>query len=246
MNCSAFDALAGDLVRDRLPVGRERDATLEHAEACTRCGLRLVDERALAADLRALALGTERAEAPERVEQALLAAWREGGIEPMTAAAPRFPSGRPPWLWGTAAAVLLSAGVAVLGRPVRPAPSAATPSPGTADPAPGDVAAEVRRAPDTTGATPSAPTRSLRAAPTPAASPAAPSVDDGMTAGFASLDGTYGLEDLESAHVVRVQLSSAALAALGWPVADDGETRLVSADVVVAEDGIARAIRLVQ
>jgi hypothetical protein len=242
MNCLGFDAVAGDLVRDRLQDKGERDLAFEHAEVCSRCGQRLVDERALAADLRTLALATEAAEAPARVEQALLAAWREGEMEPVAAGAARFPSGRPTWLWGTAAAVLLSAGVVVLRSPGPAKPSEPPPS----VPRP-NTAAEALPAPEPAGALTAA-AALARSAAAPSAGPAAPSadIDEGVTAGFTSLDGTYGLEDFESAHVVRVQLTPSALTALGWPVTDDGESRLVSADVVVAEDGVARAIRLVE
>ena len=71
-------------------------------------------------------------------------------------------------------------------------------------------------------------------------------VREGARVEFASLDGTDTFDGLESAHVVRVELPPSALAALGWPVADESEGAVVRADVVVAEDGVARAIRLVE
>jgi hypothetical protein len=243
MNCVAFEALAGDLVRDRLPIGGERDLAFTHAEKCPRCALRLVDERALAADLRTLALGTEGAEAPLRVEEALLSAWREVRIEPMGAGAPRSPSGRSTWLWVAAAALLLSAGGLVLRGTGKAAPSM-TAAAGTALPAPDEV--------PTAAVRPSTPAPGRAAKPT-ATAPLAPATRRagsdsrrGASVAFASLDGTGSVDGLESAHVVRVELPPSALAALGWPVADDGETSLVRADVVVAEDGVARAIRLVE
>jgi hypothetical protein len=252
VNCAAFEALAGDLVRDRLPIGGERDLAFAHAETCSRCALRLVDERALAADLRALALGTEGAEAPLRVEEAVVAAWRERRIEPAAAMAPRGPSGRSAWLWGAAAAVLLSSGVAILRGPGKAVPSmmtttATVPSPPEAEPA-RPAAEEVANAamlPPRLG-----PSGTARPTAPAASAPAARrSGDDSRRAAsvaFASLDGTGSVEGLESAHVVRVELPPSALAALGWPVSDDGEASLVRADIVVAEDGVARAIRLVE
>ncbi len=49
----------------------------------------------------------------------------------------------------------------------------------------------------------------------------------------------------ESAQVVRVKLRRSSLAALGLPVNPERNAELVSADVVVGEDGVAQAIRLV-
>jgi hypothetical protein len=247
MNCQSFEALAGDLVRDRLPTGSGRDEAFAHAEKCPRCALRLVDERALAADLRALASSTEGVQAPPRVEEALLAAWREMKIEPGAPVAPRIrvPSGRSTWLWGAAAAVFLSVGVAILRGPGKAAPT--LPSPAPAGPI-GPVAAEVAK--ETALPPAPGPSRAVGPVASAATAPAARSTGEEArrraSAAFASLDGTASVEDLESAHVVRVELPPSALAALGWPVADDGETSMVKADVVVAEDGVARAIRLVE
>jgi hypothetical protein len=249
VNCAAFEALAGDLVRDRLPIGGERDLAFAHAETCSRCALRLVDERALAADLRALALGTEGAEAPSRVEQAVVAAWRERRIEPVAAMAPRRPSGRSTWLWGAAAAVLLSSGVAILHSPGKASPSVTMvtapppPAAGSARPAIGEVANAAVVRPTLGPSRTSRPT--APAASVPPARRAGDRSPRGASVAFASLDGTGSVEGLESAHVVRVELPPSALAALGWPVSDD-EASLVRADIVVAEDGVARAIRLVE
>jgi hypothetical protein len=48
--------------------------------------------------------------------------------------------------------------------------------------------------------------------------------------------------------VVRVQLTRSSLAELGYPVVDtpDPDEDLISADVLVGEDGWPRAVRLVQ
>ena len=46
--------------------------------------------------------------------------------------------------------------------------------------------------------------------------------------------------------VVRVQLTRASLTELGYPVTDTPDDDLISADVLVGEDGWPRAVRLVQ
>ena len=53
-----------------------------------------------------------------------------------------------------------------------------------------------------------------------------------------------GPEDL--GMVVRVQLTRASLAELGYPVTDTPDDDLISADVLVGEDGWPRAVRVVQ
>ena len=241
MNCASFEGVSGDLVRDRLPAGPERDLAFAHAEACPRCALRLVDERALAADLRALALGTER-EAPERVERALRAAFGESRVEiEPVASAPRLPSRRTPWLWGAAAVLVIAAGVVLR----SPSESASTPPPPpearSGARAPEPVSEETEASPR--AAADPAPAR--RATPPRSARPARAD-DPRASAIFASLDGTDSVEGLESAHVVRVELPPSALAALGWPVPEDDDGATVRAEVVLAEDGVARAIRLVE
>lgn len=70
--------------------------------------------------------------------------------------------------------------------------------------------------------------------------PAAP-VDP---AGFLALPGAERLPFMESANIVRVSLPVAALPAYGVAVADF-KTESVEADLLVAQDGRARAIRLV-
>jgi hypothetical protein len=53
-----------------------------------------------------------------------------------------------------------------------------------------------------------------------------------------------GPEDL--GMVVRVQLTRASLTELGYPVTDTPDDDLISADVLVGEDGWPRAVRVVQ
>ncbi|MEO6725381.1 MAG: hypothetical protein ABIU20_10700, partial [Blastocatellia bacterium] len=53
-------------------------------------------------------------------------------------------------------------------------------------------------------------------------------------------------DDANSGHVVRVQMPRAALLTLGVPVGAEPSAELVKADVIVGDDGLARAIRLVR
>jgi hypothetical protein len=50
---------------------------------------------------------------------------------------------------------------------------------------------------------------------------------------------------LGTAEVVRIRLSASALGELGLPVSDEAAGQPVTADIVIGEDGIARAIRFI-
>lgn len=55
-----------------------------------------------------------------------------------------------------------------------------------------------------------------------------------------------GLTPLESGHVVRVELPRTALVSMGLPMNVERAGELVKADVVLGDDGVARAIRFVR
>jgi hypothetical protein len=255
MDCASFERLAGDLTEGRL-VPPLRAEMVAHAASCSRCAERFSDEQALTSDLRALAAATEDAETPEHVGRALLAAVRERQSEPVPVPAqtPRLPSGRP-WLWGIAAALLLASGLGAtrLGwrfAPVSrqsPAPSPSVAADTRAAPGLGSAARAPRKA--ATKASPPAPVvrEKPAGAPRPVAVPpreASVTIED--AAEFVALDYGDTLADVESVHVVRVQLPPTALTALGWPMSEEADSRLVKADLLVGHDGVARAIRFVQ
>lgn len=72
--------------------------------------------------------------------------------------------------------------------------------------------------------------------------PAAPAFD--MT-GFVPWPGAEAWPRFESGSLVRVNLPVSALAALGLP-APSSTVSVVQADIVVGQDGFARAVRVVQ
>ena len=84
MSCEDFEDDVVDLARGEELGDAERAEALAHAEACLRCAARLDDERAVTNGLRAFAARTAGAEAPARVEAALLRALRDpegaGGV----------------------------------------------------------------------------------------------------------------------------------------------------------------------
>jgi hypothetical protein len=63
--------------------------------------------------------------------------------------------------------------------------------------------------------------------------------------GFNTLPGAAGLPEFESGTIVRVGLPMASLPAYGVDISRAGGDGAVEADVLVGQDGQARAIRLV-
>jgi hypothetical protein len=224
MNCVEFESLITDLARDEALATGPREAALGHAQACARCGARLADEQTLTTGLRALSLAYQEEQAPWNVEAALRTTFAE-------AQRPAPVGRRHLWIPATiAAAALLAAGagyrmthrstgsnravIAELPLRVEPPTAVAEEPPARAvEPAPA------------TGR----PVRAARA-----------SQRDGL---FFPL--LYGddLSGLEAGRVVRVRLPGTALASFGVPVSEERRTERVEAEVLLGEDGLARAIR---
>ena len=66
-----------------------------------------------------------------------------------------------------------------------------------------------------------------------------------QTWGFTDVPGAAGLPPMESGNIVRVTLPVTALSSYGIAFAPDISTDSVEADLLVAQDGVTRAIRLV-
>jgi hypothetical protein len=114
MNCREFDDVVFELARGWVADG----AALAHTDACSRCAVRLANERDVAAALRILATSSQSLEAPARVERMLLAAFRRGARAQSAAKSGAL------WpAWGIAAALAVWAVAAAL-QPRAPAPVA--------------------------------------------------------------------------------------------------------------------------
>lgn len=222
----------------------------------------------LANALAALVDDTAGAEAPERVENAAIEAFRAAHARPKPAAvssanvvAPRAWR-RPVWLTAAAAAAL----VAVLGianvltsrNAVRqpagePAVVAHNPAPiieaPTLVPVPPDTVPTVRSAqPPRDAAWRGG--RVGRIQPVRATVPAPVAVDEPgpieVTTDYYALVAGGDLAPVDGGQVVRMRVPRASLATLGFHMDADRDDDQVTADIVVGNDGIARAIRFVQ
>lgn len=67
-----------------------------------------------------------------------------------------------------------------------------------------------------------------------------------MTAGFIALAEEGELAPLESGQVLRVELPASTLISMGLPILAEDVSKPVLADLLLGQDGLARAIRFVK
>ena len=86
---------------------------------------------------------------------------------------------------------------------------------------------------------------SIPAPHTPAARKAGPGRETVKPVGFVELPNAAGLPEFESGTIVRLELPAASLPAYGIEMPGAADERPVEADLLVGQDGLTRAIRLV-
>lgn len=261
MSCTQYDEVFTDLACGAPTDAAARDRAVAHAEGCRRCAARLARERALSDGLGALADSAARAEAPPRVKAAALAAFRAHAAE--VAASPPAPWWRrQPLLLAVAATLVLAAattGLWLAGRTGTPAPASNRPIandvPKTDDNEPRDVNPRPVDTPPANDIASDAPVRHHKrhtTLPRPARTEVAVAATETASTQTETVTDyiplTY-LDDetaIRSGHVVRVEVSrdTLVLFGLGADVSGGGDT--VKADVVIGDDGVARAIRFVR
>lgn len=260
MNCKELVAHLTDAER--------RNMALAHVERCPLCAARLAELDPLTAAFRTIRTSDVTKQAPEHLEARLLTAFRQQPAKvtamPLsrTASVPRWNR----WLLA-AAAVLVVACLALFAfrlesRPLagEQAHSAMSDLPVQIKPAAPQVVAPPQN--DIVGKVPKE-----RSIPTPrpqivsyhAPRSPKPLPADGDTGSkgdsttrreiatdFLPLPQGYSLPMTEGGQVMRVQLPRTALGSFGLPVDFNRASELIKADVVIGNDGIARAIRFVR
>jgi hypothetical protein len=250
MNCNDFEKLVLALARTRLLDGAPWEQGLIHAEICKRCAARLAEERALLASMRAVVDELAGEEPPARVETALLAAFRaqtaataSATVIPMRGRIVRWSNWK---LTAAAAGILILISVMAIfwspasshkpqreERAVLPTPGASPTSPQLAEPPVGSDQVMA-------GQPESRPKRARRRARVNSSDEA-----EVVTQFFPLREGE-DLTELESFQLVRVELPGSALSEVGLPVDPETVNEPVKADVVLGQDGLARAIRFVR
>ena len=236
MTCRSLGPTLVDLARGVVLDDARRSQVERHLEACAACSARLEQQRALSAALGRLARELEPAPPDPARERRLLRtfeeAWSADGVRSRLSARRVRRSGQ--WAARAAfplAATLVLAASWMLGRHSQ--------NNSSVEPAAGvDVRlpdAPVAR-PQTSATRPErARRRPLRPAP----------ADVAAAAEFIAWPGVEGWPRIESGELVRVHLPVSALPGLGvWPPPSD--VAVVTADILVGQDGFARAVRLVQ
>lgn len=270
MNCNEFEAKIIDMARGQATEAEARDQAMAHAAVCRGCAVRWRDEQRLTAGLCewAATFGDEQLSA--RGEAQLLAAFRaERRRAPVTRRAHH--RGR----WAAAAAVMvilitLAAMRFVEWRKPQPvagnlptpqtepnSPPAVNPPPANPPVAPPEVRAvaphrrtprEARRAPAKGNRNP-ADAASL--ATTQTADPRSAGANDDPSASeiataFIPLTGGRSLAPTDSLQLMRVELPRSALVSFGLPMNVERVDQRIKADVLIGNDGVARAIRFVR
>jgi hypothetical protein len=250
MNCRDFEAIIIEIARDRLMDAASRERGLEHIQRCASCATLLVEERALSRDLRALSARCAAEEIPGRIESALLTAFRQAAPAPIVA--PR----RRRWLLAVAALVLLIFGISLAGwiasSPRQEAPIVSTDGGGAPNNIPAtpvledqtpprivEIRQQHRRARDATSVK-----RQKRSSPANRRLAGDDAPREFVTQFFPVMQGDE-LIPLEGGQLVRVRMPRSNLIPLGIPFNQERASEMIEADVLVSNDGLARAIRLV-
>ena len=255
MTCQDFETIIIEIARDRLMDADVRESGLEHVQRCASCASFLVEERALNRDLRALSARGVAEEIPASIETALLSAFRAQNVTPISS--PMSVGRRRYWELAAAALVLFTIGlIAAVWSSTHKfeSPSARSKqsdnAPTTFGRSKPDIAVKAERQ-DVTIQKSDRP----NVAPNVALKKPAPvvakrrSVSDAaqreyVTQFFPVLHGGE-LIPLESGQIVRVRMPRSNLIPLGIPFNQERTSETIRADVLVSNDGLARAIRLV-
>lgn len=232
MTCREFDEVVHGFVRMELLDVPLRDAALDHAARCANCAERMAEATALAEATNAAGQVLEEQGAPKSVETAVLAAFR---------AHHRRAAWRRTFEWAAMGAVAATV-LFFLWTATGPSREPLSPSPKKDVSSHSVQPLDAKR--DANGVAPSQQEGTTQDAEVEVASAASSLAY--ASSDFVPVPDTEGISPDDEGMVVRVQLTRASLAELGYPLTDAPEDDLVSADVLVGEDGWPRAVRVVQ
>ena len=228
MTCREFDEVVHGFVHMELLDVNVREAVLEHAAHCELCSERMADAAALAEATEAMAQSARADETPGHVEESLVAAFRSHH---------RRASWRRGLEWasvGAAAAVLL---IFLWTNNLRPKEHSSAPPRK-------DVTSQVAMPQEVKVFSSEKVDQSTPASTATAADASA--MEPYSASDFVPVPFTGAIAADDSGMVVRVQLTRASLAQLGYPVAETPDEDLILADVLVGEDGWPRGVKLIQ
>lgn len=244
MTCGSVRDAILDLARDVATSEPVRAAAEAHLRDCANCAAEFERQRDLTAALGALAADAATWNSSAGLEERLHAAFaaRLPVTPPLSGDSNSFDR----WIGALTLAAVIVLAVWLGGRAVTPSPTD-----GRRQPAVSAGSPSLSPAPEQAGRQPAAPIAEARSAAQ--RSIARPSRSPRRTAAsnrvqsfeFMTLPGAVGLPELESGSVVRIALPVGALPEYGLDIVTAGAKTTVEADVLVGQDGMARAIRLV-
>ena len=243
MTCRTVEPFLVDLARGvALDAGRHADVA-GHVYECHHCAARLEEERAMSAALGRVARDAKEPAPNPDSERAVFAAFDAAWAEPRSPA--RFASWRPDVLAGSAALLGLAAVLTWAIAHSRATAPAITP-PATAGVHP---TADAHGRTDRTGApavpTSAKPARLRRRGDGRGIVVSRASDASRGTTEFVPWPGASALPTFESGQLMRMDLPASVVLSLGLMPAGS-QAGVVRTDVIVGQDGFARAVRLVR
>jgi hypothetical protein len=248
MNCQDFEKLAPALARNSLLDNTTREQGSIHTEGCARCAARLAEERALLIGMRAVVADLAGEEPPERVETALLAAFRAQNAT----IAPRavIPAPTSAWHWLNWKLAAVAAGILIfislmIWRSAGSFKSEKEKQANSPTPAGAPQSEPSKQAVQPVFAERIVVEKKTQK-PLRRRASVESSEDEEVVTRFFPLREGEDITALESLQFVRVELPGSALGEFGLPVDPETANAPVLADVVLGQDGLARAIRFVR
>ena len=250
MKCQEFEPIIINLARGQLIEASARETALVHLERCPRCAIAFEEQRALTAGIRVAAEILVNQGASAGVEETLRQAFREQARQFHV---PEIKLRRSRWTVGLAAAAILLVafliGVTWMKSQSKKQKQEARDLPATLhmvdhaakQESPAQIEREGTQGRKTASDSAGSRRPSVRRPFRRGAAPDAPETE--LATSFYSLVEEGELVPLESGRVVRVEVPASALIALGFPVTAESKDRSVQADLVLGQDGLARAIR---
>lgn len=252
MKCQEFEPIIISLARGRLVETAAREAAIGHLEGCARCAIAFEDQQALTAGIRVAAVSLPRQDASLQVEAALRRAFREQAGAFISIGINQRAKWSWRWSWrlvGWAAAIILFAflaGVDWLKSPPVNQKQNVINLPSTPDiSVPGEKQesqVQAERSGNQNQITASNSTSSRRQGRRHSLGQG-PAIPKEVGTRFFPLVEEDEMAPLESGLLVRVEVPASTLISLGLPVTAESINRPVQADLLLGQDGLARAIR---
>jgi hypothetical protein len=237
MKCTEFELVVVEMARRELMEAAAQREALAHAKACARCAGRLANEQRLSGVVAAALVEDSQRVAPAAVEQMLIAEFRKHHAG----------SSRERIWWaraaigGVAAALIVAAVLGLRHSPEQAVQTMTKPPEVRVTPPVVPVGAPAVREISKPRVR-TAKVSERKASRRSTAEPAAPQRE--VMTEFIPI--VYDPEPIDRGQIVRIRLPLAALASFGLPVNEEHAEETIRADVVLGEDGLARAVRFVK